>query len=372
MKAWLVYLRLLHRQSLLVLVSFSLALAWILSGCSALFTQESPALKATALELRVQQTLAAQQQTSQDSQATDQALNLTQQAQAAANLPTLQPEATIDIAQAAQQTVQALQNAQATLPVDATVAPIPTEEPTVSVDMMTAMKSAQILLYEDMVKALDTNRYVKDTLDSMGLPYTDVGNAVGWLKSQVSSGAPNGKPWDLVIIAIEQKTGYGSEFFEYVLNSLDKGSSVIFETFFLDRYSGSSASTLLSKCGVAFDKNWYHVPPERMVMFPLDPTEPFLRDPNVVTFTSSTTYWYAPKEDIDVGDWVTVVGGDAKLLVGTIASDKMSHGTVTLCFQRRLVMQTFSSHALTFKSMTLVWQNYIYNLLKERLAGTQP
>ena len=67
------------------------------------------------------------------------------------------------------------------------------------------MKTANILLYEDMTTRLDTIRYVKPVLDKMGLKYKDDGAAGGWLKDDVAKGPGEGKPWDLVIIAAEDK-----------------------------------------------------------------------------------------------------------------------------------------------------------------------
>jgi hypothetical protein len=34
-----------------------------------------------------------------------------------------------------------------------------------------------------------------------------------------------------------------------------------------------------------------------------------------------------------------------------------------------LILQTFSSHQLTFDAMSPVWENYIYNALQVRLLG---
>ena len=70
------------------------------------------------------------------------------------------------------------------------------------------MKTANILLYEDMTTRLDTIRYVKPALDKMGLKYKDDGAAGGWLRDDVAKGPGEGKPWDLVIIAAEDKVRF--------------------------------------------------------------------------------------------------------------------------------------------------------------------
>lgn len=235
-------------------------------------------------------------------------------------------------------------------------------------DLRTRMQRAQILLYEDMVGQLDTNRYVKDTLDQMGLPYTDVGSAKGWLKSSLTAGAPGGGPWDLVIIAAEAKSGVSGEFFEYVNNALNMGSAVILEVWYLDQTAAGTAATLLSRCGVEFDKDWRKVPPARMVMFPLDGTHPVLNEPNSsLAFTNVTSYW---AYEYDIGDWLRLApGSNARLIIGTMPTDLAGHGTVAVCLDGQLILQTFSSHQLTFQAMRPLWENYIYNALKWRLQA---
>lgn len=358
-------------------IYISVLMVWLLSlsSCGLInTTEQDPTYLETLVQLQVQQTMLAHEQdnglqltlTAQDAtQQAQQAQQATQQAQILVAPPTGDP------AIAVQETIQALQTTQ-----QAEIVPSDTPqilEPSPTIDLESSMKSANILLYEDMVSNPDTNRYVKDTLDRMGLRYKDDGNAQGWLKSDILSGAPNGTPWDLVIIAAEAKSGVQGEFFEYVMDVLNQGSSVILEVWYLDKIAGGSASTLLQKCGVAFDKDWSKVPPSRMVMFPLDATHPIMREPNsALSFTKVTSYWWDETEETtyNIGDWVKIVpGGDAKLLVGTIATEKNTHGTITVCMQDRLILQTFSSHQLSYDSMSPVWENYIYNALKVRFQN---
>jgi hypothetical protein len=62
-----------------------------------------------------------------------------------------------------------------------------------------------------------------------------------------------------------------------------------------------------------------------------------------------------------------MVGGDATILVGTIGTESTNHGTLAVCVDDQLVLQTFSTHQLTYDVMRRVWENYIYNGLKTRL-----
>lgn len=229
------------------------------------------------------------------------------------------------------------------------------------------MKSAHILLYEDMAGKTDTNRYVKDTLDRMGLPYVDVGDAIGRLKSElISQGGKEG--WDLVIIASESKPGISGEFFEYVNQALDQGSAVILEVWYLDQVANGVAQTLLSRCGVEFARNWVNVPPDQRVMFPLQPKHPILNEPNTgLSFTKVNNYWWdlGNGAEYDIGDGMILSpGSQAQLVIGTLTGQDNVHGTVTVCVDGRLILQTFSSHQLSFNNIEPLWENYIYNALK--------
>ena len=247
-----------------------------------------------------------------------------------------------------------------------------------SSDWVSKMKSANILLYEDMAYVRDANRYVKPTLDRLGIPYIDVAGAQGDLKTYLLAGGYEGKEWDLVIIASEAKSGkpgISGEYFEYINTILDHGTSVILETSDLDVSANGIASTLLSNCGVEFESDWYDVRPEHMAMYPLDPSHPILNEPNSdLTFTKVTNFWWDPTrtDKYDIGDRLRLVpGSQAKLLVGTQGTDPTLHGTVVVCVDGRFILQTFSSHQLSFNAMQPLWENYIYNALKARLESSE-
>jgi hypothetical protein len=258
-------------------------------------------------------------------------------------------------------------------PVEQTpVTPMP--EATEPMDLVAQMASAKILLYENMSGYPDTNRYVKDTLDSMGLTYVDTGSRKGDLKSQLTNGGPDGAGWDLIIVASEarptfaEEPGISGEYFDLLNEALDQGSSVILEAWYLDKVAGGgSTSALLDRCGVEFEANWDNVDPENLVMFVYDPSHPILLEPNSdLTFTKVTSFWYDPFTD-DIGDWMRLSSAsDAKLVVGRMTEDPTRRGTITVCIDGRMILQTFSSHTLTYNSMKPLWENYIYNALKTR------
>lgn len=309
----------------------------------------------TQQAIRVQQTMLAQQ-SNQKIQGTLQAQQATIAAQSAL--------ATSN----AQTNIQPTLDAQTTQPEQ----PIPSSPPlpTSSVEEIPEnfdemMKSANIVLYEDMITEPKTLRYVKAALDNLGLQYKDDGNAKGWFKSDLLNGTETGKPWDLVIMASESKAGMSGEFFEYIDQALKKGSSVIIETWYLDSVANGKASLITSRCGFAYQKDWKMVKPANMAMYPLAPENPILHTPNDgLTFSDILNYW----ADDDIGDLVKLTGkGDAKLLLGIKPSEKNQDGTLVVCLDGKLIWQTFCSHNLSFNEMVPVWENYIYNALMARL-----
>jgi hypothetical protein len=259
-----------------------------------------------------------------------------------------------------------------------TISPVTSTTPTPDLsetdDLISRMKSANILLYEDMVENRDARRYIRDTLDRMELPYTDIGSADGWLKTSIIGGVPGGGEWDLIIIASEAKMGISGEFFQYINNALDKDISVILEIGYLDQIANGVANEVLERCGVAFQSDWRNIHPSRMVMFPLGTTHPILNEPNSgLSFTKVTEYWWDPSGEnvYDIGDRMQLTfNGDAILLLGTSAIDKNKNGTLTNCINNRLTLQTFSSHQIAYETMQLLWENYIYNALKIRILGS--
>lgn len=336
-----------HRQFVLSLPALLLLL--LLAGCSSILGEDE-STQNTKTALGVQQTQLAEQIKTNT---------------AAAEVSSMSTE----IAQ------------EATVPVETGAAPpveetpaTPAPEATEPIGLAAQMGSAKILLYENMSGYPDTNRYIKDTLDSMGLNYVDTGSRKGDLKSQLTNGGPDGAGWDLIIVASEarptlgEEPGISGEFFDLLNLALDQGASVILEAWYLDKVAGgASTSTLLDRCGVEFEANWDNVDPENLVMFVYDPNHPVLLEPNSdLTFTKVTSYWYDPFTD-DVGDWMRLsTASDAQLVAGRMPDDPTRRGTITVCIDGRMILQTFSSHSLTYNSMKPLWENYIHNALKAR------
>lgn len=354
------------KTALRILIGLSILLLLLACTIQLPGSSSNQGLEQTQQAVSVQQTLLAQQN-EQQMQGTLQAQQATIDAQSAIGNSQPQPsEPTVDIV--ATQVAQSSQTNDQTQTEQPQAPPPGTSGGEIPENFDEMMKSANILLFEDIVNYPSLYRYVKSALDNMGLNYKDDGSAKGWFKSDVLANAPDGEPWDLIIMAAESKTGMSGEYFEYLNQALNRGSSMIIETWYLDSVASGKASMITSRCGFAYQKDWSDVPPSKMAMFPLDPADPILHRPNDgISFTNVTDVW---AYTADIGDFVKLTGkGDAKLLVGTIATDKTKNGTVVVCLDRKLIWQTFSSHQLTYDSMVPVWENYIYNALVAKLLG---
>jgi len=351
-------------------LAFALVFLLANSACNLARVSDSEALqqtqiRETELDINVKQTLLAQQQLDREIEQT--VLAGTAPAQA------LTPEPSATLAP----TVKALQTTEPA--VQETPTPQSTEPaPAVEFDEAAYQewkKTAKILLYEDMTARLDTVRYVKLTLDEMSLSYKDDGSAYGWLLDDLASGPQDDGEWDLIILAAEDKDGIKADFFAPALKAIEAGTPVILETWYLDGAYSGSASGILSRCGVSFEANWERIPPSSAAMFALSSDNSVLTQPNSgLNFSATTNFWWDPNGIIsyDIGDLMKLSpDSSATILIGTKAGDQLTHGTSMVCVKGMLILQTFSSHLLTYKSMSPLWENYIDNALRTRFLRIQ-
>ena len=238
---------------------------------------------------------------------------------------------------------------------------LPTPTPTPDFDAW--LSSARILLFEDVAGAY-LERYIKTSLDIMGLTYIDVKDAVGDFKAQLLSGTD----WDLIITGVEARSGVRGEFFDYLNDALNQGSSVILEIWNLDEIAGGRISSLLIRCGVEFQADWFDPPNESRSIWWLNPEHPIFHEPNEgMSLAHYNLEWFG-----DAGDFIRLAsGGDAALLAGNLAWEKSSHGTLATCIDGRFIIQTHSSHDYHKEDVIPLWQNYIYFALKNRFESKQ-
>jgi hypothetical protein len=375
---------------------FVCILVFTLMSCGLLPTSsEDVSLQGTQMELSIQQTLMAQKATEdymdQQSQQMDLVLQGTQTAMAAQILAAQQAAQDAQDALAAAQAEKA-ESEEAESPADEPAADEPAAEEPITepgVDFETFKDEAKILLFEDMVNHPGVKRYVKEALDNSGLDYKDDGSAKGWLKSDVLSGE-----WDLIIVSLENlnitPTG---EYFTYLSQALDRGSSVILEIWFLDWVSEGKVNNLLSKCGIEYEKDyakrfdwwtWGQWDVNQYIVWPLPDkgTHPILNEPNTGFRWTNVTSWMdnywsaffgANVTRIDFGDFIRLSGKkpDAELLLGTLATEKNTHGVLAVGCNGRFIIQTFHTHNYAQAESIPLWENYIHNALKAKWLESQ-
>jgi len=330
----------------------------------------------------VQETAAAQQETAiaqaiQNTSVAKQAAQLTEQAQQPSE-PTPDHAATQNAfaAEATASSMLLTQEAQSQIqptaepPADATqpppTEPLPTPEP----DVEAFLKTASILLFEDMAGDFQTTRYIKETLNTLGLNYVDTADAIGRFREQLLAGGPGGKGWDIVIAAGEIRTGVRGEMFDYLNEADNAGSAVILETWIMDSQSAGKLATLLGRCGVEFQRDWSNVPTSEQVIFPLEPTHPILHEPNEGIQFRITNYWALKYNtfNVDLGDLMRMSpGSGATMVLGTRGTEKNSYAVLAVCENDRFVIQTFPTHGYRKEHMTRLWENYLYYLAKARM-----
>ncbi len=240
------------------------------------------------------------------------------------------------------------------LPSTSTATAIPPTEtqPAPTVDIKAAIQSANIILFEDMAYS----PYIKEALDQGGYTYTNVADRLGTFQKELLSDTK----WDLIIAAAEGRGGVAGEFFDYIAKQLDNGASVIMEIWILDYVAEGRIQPILEKCGIEFQGNWAN--PSNRGVYWVDDTLPIANEPNKVSLTRFTNYW-----DGDVGDLVSLAPNSSAQILASADEPNSSHnGLLTVCYDGRLLLQTFSTHDHPEATMVQAWQNYVYYMLSNR------
>jgi hypothetical protein len=198
---------------------------------------------------------------------------------------------------------------------------------------------------------------VRDALDDMGVKYTDVGDAVGNFKAEILSG----KKWDLVIAAAEARKGFQGELFDYVADAANDDIAVILETWYLDYMAAGPISRMTGECGMGFQKNWMNPDRDSRSIVWLGPQHPLFHYPN----EGFSLVHYSPYWEGDAGDMMRVkTSGKGELVAGLYNTEKSRYGTLAVCYEGRVIIQTFSTHDYRRSDMTDLWQNMVYYTLK--------
>jgi len=314
-----------QRGGIALIVLLVLALACNMPGGG---TPPAPTLDATKAAL--------------ESQATAMSMQITQQAMA--TVPEIQPTEPAP-------TPQPPTSAPPTEMVPDATEIIPTPTP----DIEEWMKSAKILLYEDTPYI---GLWVKDALDAMGLKYTNVGDAMGNFMENLNSGIQ----WDLIILAAEEHKDVSGEFFDVIAKRVvQDNAGLIVEMWYLDLISQGRIKPLTTKCGIELQKSYDLA----SSIYWLESDSPVFNEPN----TAIPLIHYSPYWQWQAGDYLRLLpGSDATLLAGMYQNRGSDYGVIASCFEGRVIFQTFCNHDYDEADIQPLWENYIYNVLKNRFA----
>jgi type II secretory pathway pseudopilin PulG len=284
----------------------------------------------------------------------------------------LELEATAMVLQLTQSAMSNQPAAAPTLPpVAPTVAPQqpqPTVAPVNTVSTMpdfdTWMKSASILVFEDISADFNVYRYVPIALSGMGLNYVDEADYLGRFKNQLLSNGPGGQGWDLIIAAKEIRSDLQGEFYEYLNDALGRGSSVILEEWDMDRLGNGKLSLLTGRCGVDFSRNWTDTDINDTVIYAVNGSHRAHHMPNEgLSLSKVTGYWLG----WDLGDRMRLApGSTATPLWGLYGTSTSNDIVAASCVDDRFIIQTYATHSYAQSRVVPVWQNYIYSTLRAR------
>jgi hypothetical protein len=239
-----------------------------------------------------------------------------------------------------------------------TIASTDTPTAPTEVNMEDRIRGANILVFEDIKGYYDLNPWIQQAMSSMDFSkgrVVEVGDKIGDFMVQLNSPVK----WDLIIVGAEARSGVKGEFWDVILDQVNRGSALIVEIWYLDKIASGRIQPLLGKCGLQFQKDWfrdYGAKPENYAIYWLDQTNELFTKPNVVgPLFTAIPYWFT-----DAGDLINLgPGGDAKLVAGLYPKEKSNYGVLATCLGGRMILQTFSTHDYRQSQVVPLWQNYI-------------
>ncbi len=263
-----------------------------------------------------------------------------------------------------------------TLPVEEQPPQVPLKESAVeptafpTLDVNERIKASNVLLFEDVRGYYDLPPYLHQVVANMDFSkgrVIEVGDAVGNFLSQLNSDTK----WDIIIVGAEVRTGVRGEFWDVIKKQVDNDVALVAEVWYLDEIRHGRIEPLLEECGIRFQKDWTRESGDdrnNYSIFWLKPESEFFNYPNQVSPLISTVgYWEG-----DVGDLLQYAsGGDAQLLAGKHTDRTSSDAVIASCMEGRVIFQTFSTHDYKASQVKPLWENYIYNTLKNHYLVTE-
>ncbi len=243
-----------------------------------------------------------------------------------------------------------------TLPAPVEAQPTPTYTPTQ--DIAAKIKSANILVYED-VYLTGLGPWVKDALDAMGLNYKYDADASGYFMGDLNSSTD----WDLIIVVAELRGIIQGEFWDVITPKvINDKTALVAEVWNWSDIANGRIKTLTAPCGIEYHGTRKDVDS----IYTLAPDSPFFSTPNSgFSLIHYSAHWFDKG-----GDYIRLTSGSkAILLGGGLPREKSSYGLIATCFDGRVIFQTFSNHDYNRSDILMLWQNYITNTLQKHFEA---
>lgn len=250
------------------------------------------------------------------------------------------------------QPVQATEPHPAQPPAPTAIQPTPTE------DIEAEIRDAKILVYENTDER-GIGMWIQDALNSMGLKFTQTGSYSGHFMEYLNSGTN----WDLIIVGAEDKDRISGEFWDVITTRVARDkAALIAEVWYLDSEANGRISSLLSGCGIRYQKDYSLA--DSIYWWQSD--HEVFNQPNVVLpLLHYNRYWGS-----QAGDQIRLSGGgDAVLLAGLSARSSNQEAVLATCYEGRVIIQTFSDHDYDQADVLPLWQNYIHYTLKNHFLA---
>ena len=242
-------------------------------------------------------------------------------------------------------------------------------QPFTTQQINTLIDSSNILVYEEIAGDPQYLPYVRRALDSAGLQYVYVGDAMGTFMDKLNSGTK----WDLIIMASELRKAIDGDYWTVLKDQVDNQVALVAELWYLDKINAGKVVPFLNECGVEVQANWTRSVGDDRIdygMYWVEPDNPVFNSPNKVSrLTASLT---DPAWEGDVGDLMKLQGGStAQILASRTLDQTGADGLITSCMEGRVILQTFDSHDYPTDNMIALWENYIIYTLTNHFKAIQ-
>ncbi len=252
----------------------------------------------------------------------------------------------------------------ATIGPSLTPTPIPpTSTPRISIDMENRIRNAKVLILEDIACDPVLIPRIGTAVENLGMNQELVQN-LNCGSGKFVEALNSGEEWDLIIVATEQRTEARLDIWEALYDYAMDGTAIIIEAWYLEEIQGGTIAPLLEECGVKVHADWHRKIEDEAYTYVIydvaDNQHELFNRPEKVTLPMIPRFYWAE----DVGDLIQILpDGHAAIIGGLHKSHSSYYGLVTECMEKRMVLQTFSTHNYKKYDTIYLWQNYIFNTL---------